>query len=244
MLAQRERMMQQFFMHPLGKGMSDIDLVRNLLLGAIAAADERAAAYTELWLPMERAQGDGDAAALERFMITFVSSQRHHRAANGHSQPMPQHGAAAAHEHSGQAAATEACAGGAASGGSGGSGAEQAGQAEAEHAAPSEGQQAMGPPPPRPVARATARPAARPDAKPSPIAQYFSLLDGVQTLLRERGGSAGSALLYDHGTAHAESSATVESGAASRGALELRREMSAAAVGAAAETPAPPSVPV
>ena len=54
--------------------MSDVDLVRNLLLGSVGDEDERYRAYDELWLPMERAQGDGNAAILEDFMRVFIEA--------------------------------------------------------------------------------------------------------------------------------------------------------------------------
>ena len=38
--------------------------------------EARAAAYETLWLPMERAQGDGDAPRLERFVSAFVGDAR------------------------------------------------------------------------------------------------------------------------------------------------------------------------
>ena len=52
--------------------MSDADLVRNFLLNQIGDDEMRADAYQQCWLPVERAQGDGDPVALERFLRTFV----------------------------------------------------------------------------------------------------------------------------------------------------------------------------
>lgn len=74
MLAQRERAIidSRQFAHIGGHKMSEVDLVRNLLLNSIADEDEKYRAYDDFWVPMERARGDGDAATLEAFMRAFV----------------------------------------------------------------------------------------------------------------------------------------------------------------------------
>ncbi len=76
MLAQRERVINKFFQVETGQRMSEADLVRNLLLNHIADDDDRVGAYEAHWQPMERAQGDGDAAVLEAFLRRFLESAR------------------------------------------------------------------------------------------------------------------------------------------------------------------------
>lgn len=83
MLAQRERALSAMFANVGGKAMSQVDLVRNLLLNHIGDDDERMRAYEESWLPMERAHGDGNAEALEAFLHRFVRD-----AAASPAQPM------------------------------------------------------------------------------------------------------------------------------------------------------------
>jgi hypothetical protein len=75
MLAQRERLLNGFFANVGGRTMAQGDLVRNMLLGHIGDEDERLQAYDEHWRPMERAQGDGEPAALERYLRSFLLSE-------------------------------------------------------------------------------------------------------------------------------------------------------------------------
>ena len=171
MLAQRERALSAFFAHVGGKAMSEVDLVRNLLLNHIADDDERMRAYETSWLPMERAHGDGRAELLEAFLSKFVDV------------------------------------------------ASMAPPADESVLEP------MGPPPPPPA-----------HTKGSGAAPT-SLLERIAALLRARGGSAGAASLYAHGTASgsdasplemAESRGLTASGKdASRVAIALLHEMSA-----------------
>ena len=81
MLAQRERALNQMFAGVPGRAMSDVDLVRNHILDQIGGDDERMDAYEGLWLPMERAQGDGDPAALEAFMRRWLERAEQQAAA-------------------------------------------------------------------------------------------------------------------------------------------------------------------
>jgi len=164
MLAQRERAIAAsgFFAHIGGRAMSDVDLVRNHLLNMIADHDERVVAYEEYWLPMEKAQGDGDAATLERFMRRYVAGV----AATLPSAQMP-------------------------------------------------------PPPPR----VATSPRASQRAPPSMV----PLLEDIVTILRERGGAAGPASLYQQGVDSA-ASAPVAAGRAERVSLDLLKDMCDAAV--------------
>ena len=186
MLAQRERLLHGWFANVGGQVLSETDLVRNLLLNSVADEAERTQAYEELWVPMERAHGDGDTALLQAFLTAFLG---------------------AADETSGGA----------------NSSIEEEDSADSPGAVDSAG-----------VDQSTL--AKRHVADPT-VADptRLGLLEGFAELLRARGGNSGSANLYAAGTAAADGSGLVAPEAATRAAMSLLREMSAAAV-------APPSV--
>ena len=167
MLAQRERAINRMFANVGGRSMGDVDLVRNHLLDHIDDDDERIEAYESLWLPMERAHGDGDATVLERFLHSFV---RHALSASEEGSAL-----------------------------------------------------LMGPPPPR-----TAN-AAKHALEDASVREPGSLMESVAALLRKRGGNNGVVSLFAHGTAAADAAAPVEKAAAKGAAMQLLKDMCAAA---------------
>ena len=166
MLAQRERGIYKLFSNVSGHAMNDVDLVRNMLLNMISDEDERVEAYEKYWIPMEKVQGDGDPALLNLFM-------QRHLAATMATLRTPTTAQADLSTQPQSLPTTHSTA------------------APTDAASGDSSASSMAPPPPRP-SKADHGGARQPPAVPT----LHPLLEDVATVLRHRGGSAGSASLY------------------------------------------------
>jgi len=199
MLAQRERGIYKLFSNVSGHAMNDVDLVRNMLLNMISDEDERVEAYEKYWIPMEKVQGDGDSALLNLFM-------QRHLAATMATLRTPTTAQADLSTQPQSLPTTHSTA------------------APTDAASGDSSASSMAPPPPRP-SKADHGGARQPPAVPT----LHPLLEDVATVLRHRGGSAGSASLYAQGLS-SEDAAPVDPTTAGRVAVDFLREMSEAAV--------------